>query len=91
MYHIFSGLDIRPDVGHRETLILFTGALRALSEILLNGIELHLSSAVNTDIFARAHFLPGLSLLCQVNHQLGIWLQRLFMAFVLPHLVAYLG
>ena len=55
---IFRGLDIRPDVCHRETLVFGTGTGRALPEVLLALVESKFLSAVNTDIFARAHFLP---------------------------------
>jgi len=54
---IIRRLDIRPDMGHREALVLFTGAGRAFSEVLLALVESQFLSTVNTHIFAGADFL----------------------------------
>ena len=84
---IFRGLYIRPDVGHRETLVFGTGAGRALPEVLLALVESKFLSAIETDVFARAHFLPctvGL-LFGQMIHQNSHSRQRyIWIVFVHP-------
>jgi len=54
---ICRGLDIRPDVGHRETLVLFAGAGRAFAEVLFALVKGELFSAIDTDVFAGPDFL----------------------------------
>ena len=77
---IFRSFDIRPDVCHRETLVLLAGTGRTLAEILLALIQSKLFSAVDTDIFARANFLPCIvSLLFgQMYHQTSIHVKDIY-------------
>ena len=50
-------LDVRPDVSHREALVLFAGARGAFPKILLALVEGQFLSTVNTHVFAGADFL----------------------------------
>jgi len=59
VFNIVGRLDIRPDVRHREALVLFAGTGGAFAEILLARIKRHLFSAVDTDIFTGTDFLAG--------------------------------
>ena len=78
---VFRRLDIRTDVVHREALVLFTGALRTLPQVLLRLIERHLPAAVDADILAWTDFLSGFCFLGQFDHQTQIWMCELFMTF----------
>lgn len=71
---ILRSLDVRTDVGHRETLVLFTGALRTFPEVLLSCIEFHFLSTVDADIPSGAYLLSGFCFLGQFNHQIQLWL-----------------
>jgi hypothetical protein len=53
------GLDVRADVSHRETLVLFAGAGRAFPEILFTLIQRQFLSTIDTYVFSRADFLSG--------------------------------
>jgi hypothetical protein len=57
MFCILRGLHIRPDVGHRETLILFARTVGTLPEILLALVKLVFTTTIEADIFSRADFL----------------------------------
>jgi hypothetical protein len=54
---ICRGLDIWPDVGHRETLVLFTGTGRAFPEVLFALVKGSFFSAVDANVFAGSDFL----------------------------------
>ncbi len=71
IFCILRCLDIRPDMGHRETLVLFACTGRTLSEILLTFVKGVFLSTINAHIFSWAHFLScGVSFLfSQSNHQ----------------------
>jgi len=69
---IFRGLDVRTDVGHREALILFTGTLGTLPQVLFHLIERHLPAAVDAYILPRTDFLSGFCFLGQFDHQIQI-------------------
>lgn len=81
VYRIFRGLDIRTDVGHREALVLLTGALRTLPQVLLHLVERHLPAAVDAYILPRTDFLSGFCFLGQFDHQTLIWMWKLYMTF----------
>ena len=53
---------------HREALVLLTGTLRTLPEILFGLIESHLPTAIDADVLTRTDFLSGFCFLCQFNH-----------------------
>lgn len=74
VHRIFWSFDIRADVGHRETLVLFTGTLRTFPEVLLCCIEFHLLSAIDADILSGAYFLSGFGFLGQFDHHVQLWL-----------------
>jgi hypothetical protein len=78
---VFRGLDVRTDMMHREALILFTGTLRTLPQVLLRFIERHLPAAVYADVLSRTDFLSGFNLFGQFDHQFQIWMGKLFITF----------
>jgi len=70
---------------HRETLVLFTGTLRTLPQVLLGFIECHLPAAVYADVLSRTDFLSGFCLFGQFDHQFQIWMGKLFITFDSSH------
>ena len=54
---VLRGLHIGPDVSNRETLILLTGTVGTLPEVLLALVKLVFTTAIEADIFSRADFL----------------------------------
>src|SRR5208337_3319599 len=83
---IFRSLDIRPDMGHRETLVLLAGAGRAFTEILLALVECKLLATVDTHVFSRPDFLACRIrfLFGQIHHQTSLLCQR-YISVVLVH------
>jgi hypothetical protein len=75
---IFGSLDVRADVGHRETLVLLAGTGRAFSEILLALVEGVLLAAVDAHVLSRPDLLAcRIRLLFgQIYHQISLLCQR---------------
>jgi hypothetical protein len=69
VHRILRSLDVRSDVCHRETLVLFTGAVRTLPEVLLDLVKSHFPPAVDTDILSWTDLLSGFCCVSQFNHQ----------------------
>ena len=59
---IFRGLDVGPDVCHREAVVGFTCTRGALHQILVDFVNLDLTAAVDADILAWTDFLACLRL-----------------------------
>lgn len=72
IYHIIWSLDIWTNMGHRDALILFTGALRALPQILLHIVKRHLPTTIDADVLTRTNFLSNFCFLCQFNHLMDL-------------------
>jgi hypothetical protein len=89
VHRVFRSLYVRTYVMHRETLILFTGALGTLPQVLFRLIERHLPAAVDADILARTDLLAGFCFLGQFDHQLQIWKGKLFMTFDVSSQMVY--
>jgi|GEM_PF-4935668 len=51
---IFRSFYIRPDVSHRETLVLLTCACRTLAEVLFTLVKFIFLPAIEAYIFPRA-------------------------------------
>ena len=66
---ILRRLDVRADVCHGETLILFTGTLGTFPEILFGLVKRHFPPTVDTDILSWTDFLSGLCCVSQFDHQ----------------------
>ena len=86
VFSIFGSLDIRPDMGHRETLVLLAGAGRAFAEILLALVEREFLAAIDTHVFSRPDFLACCIRLLfgQMYHQTSL-LYRRYISVVLVH------
>jgi hypothetical protein len=61
-HRVFGGLDIRPDVVHREALVFLAGTGGALPQVLLCSIKLVFLATVNAHILARSDLVA-----CLVN------------------------
>jgi hypothetical protein len=81
VHRILRSLDVRADVGHRETLVLLTGTLWTLSKVLLGLIEGHFPPAVDTDVLSWTDLLSGFCYVSQFDHQRELWLWKLYMTF----------
>jgi hypothetical protein len=73
IHRIIRSFDIRSDVCHRETLILFTGTLGTLPEVLLGLIKGHFPPAVDTDVLSWTDLLSGFCCVSQFDHQRELW------------------
>jgi len=78
---ILRRLYIRSDVCHGETLILFTGTLGTLPEILFGPVKGHFPPAVDADILPWTDLLSGLCCVSQFDHQREIWSGKLYITF----------
>ena len=70
MNRILRRFYIRANVGHRETLVFFTGTVWAFSEVLLDGIEFVFTSTVQAYILSRTDLLSSFYFFWQFYHQI---------------------